>query len=135
MVFTRFGDSPLPLIPTGSNGKPQSPDPLNNTFYVACRGDREVVGAVTWGGKGTVFRRIRDKRMGDPVAVGVGSRGYILTVADYNGKKIMSFRIGTIVDRYHQVYPAGEDGKAEFDFCGELSVAGHPFAISSVNVN
>jgi len=129
MVFTRFGDAGLPLIAKGN------PDPLNNTFYVACRGDREVLGVVTWDGKGKVFRRIRDTRMGDPVAVSVGSRGYILTVADYNGKKILSFRIGVIVDRHNQVYGAGEDGKDPFEFCGELSFAGHPFAVTSVNVN
>lgn len=130
MVFTRFGDGGLPLLPKGT-----SPDPLNNTFYVACRGDREVDGVVTWEGKGKVFRRIRDTRMGDPVAVSIGSRGYILTVADYNGKKILSFRIGVMVDRHHQVYGAGEDGKAEFELAGELGFAGHPFLVSSVNVN
>lgn len=130
MVFTRFGDGGLPLIPANT-----SPDALNNTFYVACRGDREVQGVVTFGGQGKIFRRIRDKRMGDPVAVSVGTRGYIVTVADYSGKKILSFRIGAITDRYGVNYPCGEDGKAEFDFCGELSLPGRPFLVSSVNVN
>lgn len=130
MVFTRFGDASLPLLPKGA-----SPDPINNTLYIACRGDREVVGAVTWEGKGQVFRRIRDSRMGDPVAVNVSTRGYILTVADFHGKKIMSFRIGTIVDRHGVVYGPGEDGKDEYEFCGEMPVQGRPFLISSVNVN
>lgn len=129
MVFTRFGARGLPLLPKGNS------DPLNNTFYVACRGDREVVGVVTWNGKGEVFRRIRDSRMGDPVALNVASRGNILTVADYYGKKILSFRIGAIVDRHKRFYGAGEDGKAPFEFCGEMPVAGHPFIVSSINVN
>jgi hypothetical protein len=135
MVFTRFGDSPLPLMPKTNDGSPMPPDTLNNTFYVVCRGDREVDAVVTWGGKGQIYRRIRDSRMGDPVAVSVATRGYIVSVADFRGKKILSFRIGAIADRQGKVYGPGADGKSDFEFAGELPFAGKPFLINSVNVN
>jgi len=135
MVFTRFGDYPLAFLPKGSDGKPMRPEPVNNTFYVACRGDREIDAVVTWEGKGQVYRRIKDSRMGDPVAVSVATRGNIVTVADFNGRKILSFRMGSIGGRNGEVYGAGKDGKADFEFAGEMSVEGHPFAVNSANVN
>jgi hypothetical protein len=73
--------------------------------------------------------------MGDPVAVSVASRGNIVSVADFNGRKVLSFRIGGISDRYGVHYGAGADGNADFEFAGELPVAGHPFAVNSANVN
>lgn len=135
MCFSRFAEYPLPLIPNDSAGKPQRADPLNNTFYVACRGDREINAVVTFNGQGMVYRRIRDSRMGDPVAVSVAGRGNILTVADYTGKKILSFRIGSIVDRSNRVYGCGVDGNAPYEFAGELSLKGRPIAVNSSNVN
>lgn len=135
MVFTRFGDQSLPFLPKWPDGKPYQPEPLNNTFYVACRGDREIDAVVVWGSKGEVYRRIRDSRMGDPVAVSVAMRGYIVSVADFRGKKVLSFRIGPIGGRYGEFYGAGADGKADFEFAGELSVAGNPLFVNSVNVN
>lgn len=135
MCFTRFLAYPLPLIPNDAQGNPRQADPLNNTFYVACRGDREIDAVVTFNGQGMVYRRILDSRMGDPVAVSVASRGNIVTVADYNGKKILSFRIGAMVDRQNRVYGCGADGNAPFEFAGELPLGGRPIAVNSVNVN
>jgi hypothetical protein len=135
MVFARYGESTLPLIPNGQDGKQLGSDPINNLFYVACRGDREVCGVVTWEGKGAVYRRIKDKRLNDPVALNVASRGNILSVADFNGRKIVSFRIGPIIDRYGVFYGAGEDGKADFEYAGDLPLPGKPFLVSSANVN
>ena len=135
MCFTRFLEYPLPLIPNDSSGKPRQADPLNNTFYVACRGDREIDAVVTFNGQGMVYRRIQDSRMGDPVAVSVASRGNILSVADYNGKKILSFRIGAMVDRQGRVYGCGASGNDPYEFAGELPFAGKPIALNSVNVN
>ncbi|PTY02515.1 hypothetical protein DB347_24250 [Opitutaceae bacterium EW11] len=135
MAFTRFLEYPLPLIPNGSDGQPRQADPLNNTFYVACRGDREVDAVVTYEGKGQVYRRISDTRMGDPVAVSVASRGYIVTVADFNGRKVISFRVGALSDRHGRWYGCGADGKAGYECTGELSFSGYPIAVNSVNVN
>lgn len=130
LCFTRFIDRGLPLIPSTS-----AADPLNNTFYVACRGDREINAVVTFGGRGAVYRRIRDKRMGDPVGVSVAGRGNILSVADFSGRKLLSFRIGAIVDRSNRYWGCGPDGKAPFEFAGEISFSGYPIAVSSANVN
>lgn len=130
MAMARHRESGLPLLPAGSN-----PDGLNNQFYVACRGDREVDAVITYGGQGTVYRVIKDQRMGDPVAVNVAYRGNILSVGDYNGKKLLSFRVGSITDRHGRYYGAGADGKAKFEFAGEMSFNGNPIAISTANVN
>jgi len=135
MCFMRHGDYAPPLLPSGWDGSPGTPDPLNNTFYVACRGDREVDGVVTYAGAGTVYRRVKDSRMGDPVAVSVSIRAHILTVADYAAKKIINFRVGGLVDTSGNYYGAGADGKADFEYGGEYSLMGCPFLISSANVN
>jgi hypothetical protein len=73
--------------------------------------------------------------MGDPVAVSVATRGNIVSVADFNGRKILSFRIGGISDRYGVFYGAGADGKSDFEFAGEMGVTGFPFQVNSANVN
>ena len=136
MCFARRGDSNLPLLPVTSSGKQTKPDPLNNLFYIAVRGDRKVVAAVTFSGTGQVYRTIRDKRMGDPVAVSTAVRGPIVSVADFRGKKVLSFRVGKITDaRNNKVYGAGSDGKAPFELAGERAVSGHPFMLNSTNVN
>jgi hypothetical protein len=137
MCFTRRGESsPLPLLPKGSDGGQTDPDQLNNLFYVAVRGDRKVVAAVTFEGQGAVYRTIKDKRMSDPVAVSTAIRGPIVSVADFRGRKVLSFRVGKINDtRNGKVYYPGADGKAAFEFAGELPVAGYPFLLNSTNVN
>jgi hypothetical protein len=137
MCFARRGEPmDLPLLPYASNGRQYNADPLNNLFYVAVRGDRKVVAAVTFGGEGEVYRTIQDKRMGDPVAVSSAVRGPIISVADFRGKKILSFRIGKITDsRNGQTYGCGADGTAPFEFTGELPFYGYPFLINSTNVN
>lgn len=136
MCFTRRGDSNLPLLPYGTDGRQSRADPLNNLFYIAVRGDRKVVAAVTFNGAGAVYRTIKDKRMGDPVAVSTAVRGPILSVADFRGRKLLSFRVGTINDiRNNKVYGCGSDGKAPFELAGQVSFSGYPFLVNSTNVN
>jgi PKD repeat protein len=130
MAFTRFIDSNVPLLPSGTR-----PDPLNNTFYVACRGDREVDAVVTYEGQGAVYRKIKDIRMGDPVSVSVSSRGNIVTVADYKGRKIMSYRVGAMYDRQGRFYGPGPDGKSDYEYTGELYLNGNPVSLCTTNVN
>ena len=135
MCFARHGVANLPLLPKGSDGK-QVDDPLNNQFHVACRGSRRVVSAVTYQGKGQIYQQIIDKRMGDPVALSVAVRGNILTVADFHGRKLLSYRIGKITDsRNHVVYGCGASGNDPFEFAGELALPGYPFLVNSSNVN
>jgi len=129
MCFARVPEGNLPLL--GTVGA----DPLNNEFYVACRGDREVQAVVTQGGQGAVYRTIQDSRLDDPVAVSVASRGYIVSVADFSGKRLVSFRIGSMTDRHGRYYGAGADGKAGWEYSGSINFAGHPFAVNTANVN
>jgi hypothetical protein len=134
MCFARRADKNLPLIPSNSNSG--IADGTNNVFWVACRGDRSVVACHTFQGKGQVHMTIRDSRMGDPVALSTATRGPVLTVADFSGKKILSFRIGDIVDSYDKVtYGCGPKGTDAFEFAGELAVPGKPFLVGSSNVN
>jgi hypothetical protein len=136
LTLARHGESGLPLIPNDSTGAQRTPDPLNNMLYVACRGERDVAAVVTWGGSGQVYRRLRDVRMGDPVAVSVANRGNIVTVADFQGRKLLSFRIGTLNDsRNNKTYPPLGDGTEKYEFAGEMSVPGSPFLVNSTNVN
>jgi len=136
MCFARRGEGTLPLLPYTSSGTQSSPDPINNLFYVAVRGDRKFVAAVTFNGTGQVYRTIKDKRMGDPVAVSTAVRGPIVSVADFRGKKMLSFRVGPINDyRHNKTYGAGADGKAPFELGGELPFSGYPFLLNSTNVN
>jgi hypothetical protein len=136
MCFTRRGDGNLPLIPRKADGTQYEPDPFNNLFYIAVRGDRKVVAAVTFEGKGAVYRTIKDKRLEDPVAVSTAIRGPILSVTDFRGKKMVSFRVGRINDaRNKKVYGAGASGNDPFEFAGEVPFNGYPFLINTTNVN
>ncbi len=135
MCFTRRGGKGLPLIPKTASGEDRSPDPYNNLLYVACRGERSIDAVVTWHGEGAVYQRIKDTRLSDPVAVSSAIRGPILTVADFAGKKIVSFRMGTLVDaRNDKVYPSG-DPDHNYEFAGELKFEGRPFMVNSANLN
>lgn len=136
MAFARHQQSNLPLIPRDAKGEQYNPDPLNNLFWVTCRGDREVVQVVTWGGEGAVHHRIRDSRMGDPVGVSVATRGNIVSVTDFSGKKLLSYRIGAIKDLRNKVtYGCGPTGTDPFEFAGELLLPGWPFLVTSTNLN
>jgi hypothetical protein len=134
MTFARRADKNLPLIPSNSNSG--FADCFNAVFWVACRGDRSVQAVHTFQGQGAVHMVIRDARMGDPVAVSTAVRGPIVTVADFAGRKILSFRIGPIVDVRNKVtYGAGMSGNDEFEFAGELALKGRPFLVGSANTN
>lgn len=135
MAFARHGENGLPLIPLDTTGVQRAPDAKNNMFYVACRGERSIDAVVTWHGQGQVYRRIKDTRLGDPVAVSVAVRGNIVTAADFAGKKLVSFRIGTIRDtRNNKVYPPG-DPNYNYEFAGEMPLLGSPFLVNSANLN
>ncbi len=134
MCFARRAAYNLPLIPSTSNSG--IPDCFNSVFWVACRGDRSVLACHTYNGQGMVHMTIRDSRMGDPVAVCTAVRGPILTVADFSGKKILSFRIGDLVDARNNItYKCGASGTDKFEFAGELPLPGTPFLVGSANVN
>jgi hypothetical protein len=74
--------------------------------------------------------------MGDPVAVSVADRAYIVSVADFHGQKVLSFRIGSLNDIGNgKTYGAGANGTSAFELAGIMSEPGSPFLLNSTNVN
>jgi hypothetical protein len=137
MCFARHGiyQKTFPLLPIGSDGK-QMLDLFNNDLHIACRGDRKITSFVTYRGTASNYMTITDKRLGDPVNISVACRGNILTVADFHGRKYISYRIGAINDtRTGVLYKCGATGTDAFECGGEVSVAGYPFLVGSSNVN
>lgn len=134
--WARYSEStvngkPLPLIPAG-----QTSDGLNGAMYFACRGLGKVVGVISHMGQGVIYRDLGDIRVLDPVAVSVAGRANIISVADFTGLAVHSFRVGALTDvAGGKKWGAGADGTEDFEYAGKLPLAGGPFSLSSVNVN
>jgi hypothetical protein len=134
MTFARRAPKNLPLVPSKSNSG--IADCFNSVFWVAVRGEQAVKAVHSHQGQGQVHMTIRDSRMSDPVAVTTAVRGPIISVADFSGKKILSFRVDSIVDARNKItYKLGPKGTDQFEFAGELEIPGNPFLIGSANVN
>jgi len=118
-----------------------TPDYLRNSVIVVCRGDREVQWVRFKGDGGEVYKRLRDSRLIDPVHAEMadthGTESYILTVADFKGRKVINYRFGPVV--FHTNggarFDMGADGKAEFECGGVMEFAGYPYRICTTNVN
>ena len=117
---------------------------MSDGVVVVCRGERMLQHVVSWKGKVKAYEEIRDSRMNDPVAVWYSDRADVRTVADFDGQKVLSYRFGAVKIEDWQpdgcgpqgaTYGIGEDGMADFEFSGELAVAGFPFQVSVANVN
>jgi hypothetical protein len=133
IVPARFARQDLPLLPKGASANQTiGSDPLNNHFYVICRGSREISGVITYEGEGAVWKRFKDVRLDDPVNAAVADRGNVLTVTDFKGRKIVNFLIGSVVDPIGRQYLAPTEG---FRYAGELPLDGYPFTISVANVH
>jgi len=107
-------------------------------IYVACRGDRRIDQVVTQGDQGVVYRSIGDKRIGDPIHVSVADRGNIMTVSDYNNKKIHSFLLGGLRARgteWGQSGPLLTPPDVQYFYAGQMDITGRPFWTGSSNVN
>jgi hypothetical protein len=119
----------LPLNKTG--------DGRNNVIWVACREERTIKQFLTYGGQHELLRPISDIQLDDPVDLIMAERGPVLVVADFRGRKIISFRVGGITDTRAEpdlYYPTAE-GRSSYEVAGVLPVSGHPYLVSSVNVN
>lgn len=117
---------------------------MSDGVIVVCRGERMLQHVVSWKDKVKAYEEIRDSRMNDPVAVWYSDRADVRTVTDFYGRKILSYRFGAVKIEDWQPdgcgpqgvsYGPGEDGMADFEFSGELTVAGFPFQVSAANVN
>ncbi len=109
---------------------------------VVSRGDREIdfVRMDAKGATGSVYKRLKDATLVDPVAAEDndthGTESYVLTVADFGGRQIVSYRFGPVILHTNggASFGMGSDGKADFELGGTFAVAGRPFQFSSANV-
>lgn len=129
MQFLRTND---PLI------SDSSPYEMNRTFAVCCRGDREIDFIHFDGTKAEVYRRIRDSRLLDPVAMDFSECTLLVAVADFKGRKVINYRIGPITD--HHFTPSkkvgpGPDGKSDFECGGYMEFPGFVYDVNGSNVN
>jgi hypothetical protein len=110
----------------------------NSLFVVCCRGDRELDWVRVRGNEGQVYRRIRDARMVDPVVIDVCEREYIVSVADFKGRKVINYRIGpSLREHVHPVqsFGCGPEGKDDFECGGVMDFPGFVYDINTANVN
>ncbi len=129
MIWPRQGDPKDPAA---------SPYDFLDSFVVVSRGDREIDWVTSDETSGKIFRRFSDTRLGDPVDIDIGERAYVMTVADFAGKAVVTYRFAPTPSDHvtpAQSFGMGKDGAADAE-CGEvLKIEGHPFKTSSTNVN
>ena len=110
---------------------------INFTFLVCCRGDREIDWIEITPKGAEVYRRLRDSRIGDPVhcqqtRTNSPDGAYIVTVADFKGRKLLNYRLGSAhIDGKEIPIP---DGKSEFEFTGAMEFPGYVFRVNTDNV-
>ncbi len=130
MMFLRNSDPAAP----GS-----SPYEYNRTLAVCCRGDREIdFVTFTTAGKGTVYRRLRDARLIDPVVIDPCERAPMITVGDFKGRKVVNYRYGPTPDEHtipKHSFGVGPDGKGDVECGGVLEFPGPVFDVNTTNVN
>ena len=134
VAYQRYGD---PFRATSQGTDVGGWASINNVFLVCCRGDREICWVEVTATGAETYRRLRDSRWVDPVhcqqtRINSGDGGYILTVADFKGRKMLNYRFGDVhIDGIN--IPISE-GKSEVEFTGSMDFPGHVFRFSSDNV-
>ncbi|HEX2855260.1 MAG TPA: hypothetical protein VHO24_18640 [Opitutaceae bacterium] len=147
-LSTEAPADPNAIVATGTGKIGRNPTQLlydkygTAHFLAVCRGDREIDWVnLAAGDRAVVSRRLRDSRLIDPVYAEVsdthGIETPILTVADYNGRKILNYRYGTLTfaTQGGEKFGMGPAGTDEFECGGILEFPGHPFGVSATNVN
>jgi hypothetical protein len=103
-------------------------------LVIACRGDRKIH-FVDGGGSSTRF--LEDSRLLDPTDVIVGeTRGAaVASIADGASGTVHNYLVAPIDAWGEPLFGGlGEDGEADFEHTGSLSVDGTPFRLSSAQV-
>ncbi|HMJ88328.1 MAG TPA: hypothetical protein VK530_00845, partial [Candidatus Acidoferrum sp.] len=112
-----------------------------DTIIAVSRGDREIAWITNDVAGARVIKRLRDARLVDPVFVEMadthGVETSLITVADFNGRKIVNYRWAPVVfaTQGGAVFGIGPNGTDEFECGGVLDFPGNPFCISATNVN
>jgi hypothetical protein len=88
-----------------------------------------------------VFKKLQDATLLDPVAVDDADHesflSYVLTVADLEGRQVVSYRYGPITfpsDMSTYPLPDGPNDEPSFECGGGYAVQGTPFLVSGTNV-
>ena len=120
--------------------KHDSYDSALTDVVIASRGDRDIEFVSYADGSGKLGLRLSDARMDDPISVYDSTRSkYIVTVADYTGRRVLSYRYGPFAyvgkSGPRPVVGPGPDGTSAFDFGGSWATAGRPFGVTATNVN
>jgi hypothetical protein len=109
-----------------------------NELIVTSRGDRQV-NWVRFAGdmnSGSVVRTLKESRMVDPISVedtdNHSTESYVLTVADYGGRKVHNWRYGPVI--MHN-YGGQSYGMSEaFEYGGAFDLPGKAFHVTGANV-
>lgn len=129
------GDNPVHLTRDKNAGI------ASGSVVVTCRGSRSIVMVSGVGTAAKVGLTIQDKAMEDPVACTVNDTHGIqmpqLTVADRNGRKVITYRAGPLkfMTQGGTVVGVGVDGKAAVERGGTFAIKGYPINGSDSNVN
>jgi hypothetical protein len=115
----------------------------NDLPMIVCRGDRKIQQFVATGDTTTqtaLVWELADKAMGDPVAIDQSERGPVMTVADFDGKKLIGYQMGDIVGQgcssnNYTVHAGSVSGDLKVNRGGSLSLPGSPHGYTSTNVN
>lgn len=116
---------------------------LNNEVIVTSRGDRKIQWVRFSGNGGEVVRTLQDQRLVDPVAAedtdNHGTESYVLSVADFGGKKLHNFRYGPVImwTKNTACQPpngCGVSGGGAFEYGGAFDLPGKVFQVASANV-
>jgi hypothetical protein len=114
---------------------------VRDTIIAVSRGDREIAWITNSASGPRVFKRLRDSRLSDPVFVEMadthGVETSLITVCDFNGRKVVNYRFAPVVfaTQGGAVFGIGPSGTDEFECGGVLNFPGNPFSISAANVN
>jgi hypothetical protein len=143
------GNNPTNIaIRKAGTAQASQPDPVSGKsgniegqqVFVVARGDRAIDFVSVEGKTGTVYKKLQDATLIDPVMVDDADHesflSYVFSVADLEGRQIVNYRYGPITfpsDQSVYPLPVGADGKPTFECGGGYAVQGTPFIVSGTN--
>lgn len=114
----------------------------NDDAVVACRGARDIEWIHAADDGVSVARKLSDVKLDDPVRVDQNDRGPVVTIADFHGKRLVTYRVGLTENNGGKPpanYGCGPNGAdmtcANGERGGVLDMPGTPFFVGTTNVN
>jgi len=117
----------------------------NFQVIATSRGDRKI-SWVRFGANGSsIARTLQDPRMQDPIAVedadNFANMGYVVTVADHEGRAVHNFRYGPVAfidggscPKAPSGCPVTPTNGIRIEYGGKMDLPGKPFHVSGANV-